>query len=138
MIEFVQGTIAGLIGARIAGINDTTRSAIAAIIASGLAEEEPATLGEMVTAVRQAGAFNEARAEMIARTETGTAYNVAAITSYREGGVDKVEVIDGDGDPECQAAHGQIWTLAHAEAEPLEHPNCIRDFAPYFGDEEAV
>jgi SPP1 gp7 family putative phage head morphogenesis protein len=135
-VDSVQSQAASDIGSRISGINDTTRDAISKIIQSGADPNDPATLGEMTTAIRQAGVFSEARAETIARTETGTAYNRAAVASFREYGVPKVEVIDGDGDPECIAANGQIWTLERAEAEPLQHPNCRRDFAPYYGDQE--
>jgi hypothetical protein len=60
--------------------------------------------------------------------------NVGAILSYREAGLEKVEVLDGDGDDICAEADGQIWTLEQAEANPLGHPGCTRSFAPIVGD----
>jgi len=55
--------------------------------------------------------------------------------------LDKVEILDGGADdsaPACNLANGQIWTVANFEAHPLQHPNCSRAAAPYFGDEDAV
>lgn len=70
------------------------------------------------------------KAERIARTETGVAYNSSTVDAYRDGGVSYVLVYDGDYDGECADADGQVWTLDYAEANPLEHPNCVRAFGP--------
>ena len=67
---------------------------------------------------------------MVARTELGTADNLAAVSRYREAGFTHVQVFDGDGDPGCAAANGAIWTIEEFEANPLEHPNCVRSRAP--------
>lgn len=76
-------------------------------------------------------AARQYRAEMIARTETKTAQNESALAGYRASGiVEGVLVYDGDYDIECQTANGQTWTFEQAEANPLEHPNCVRCFAP--------
>lgn len=71
------------------------------------------------------------KAERVARTETGMAYNLSGIDSYRAGGIDKVHVYDGDSDEECADADGQVWTLDEADDNPLEHPNCVRAFGPF-------
>jgi hypothetical protein len=127
-------TIASLIlrsvGRRITGINATTRDEIGRLIGEAFAQGlAPSQVAELI---EEATPFNEARAELIARTETALAYNEAAVTSYKEYGVERVEVIDGDEDDECATAHGQIWTLDEALAEPVAHPNCVRDFSPVF------
>jgi HK97 family phage portal protein len=81
------------------------------------------------------------RAETIARTELGWAQNLGTVERYKGAGVTKVMIMDdglADDDEPCQVANGQIWMLTTFEANPLEHPNCTRAAAPYFGDEEAV
>lgn len=70
------------------------------------------------------------KAERVARTETGMAYNLSSLDSYRSGGIGQVNVYDGDSDEECAAANGQTWSIDEAEANPLEHPNCVRAFGP--------
>lgn len=89
---------------------------------SELEAPEGATRQERSRAVR--------RAQLIANTETGMAMNQGAILSYREAKIEKVEVLDGDGDDICAEANGQIWTLEQAEENPLGHPGCTRSFAP--------
>lgn len=82
---------------------------------------------------------NQSRA--IARSELGQAQNAAAAERYRSAGVEKVEILDGgaeDSAPACQIANGQIWTVALLDKHRLQHPNCSRCPAPYFGDEDAV
>lgn len=82
------------------------------------------------------------RAETIARTELGEAQNAATAGRYKAAGVDRVEILDNGNeatdDADCIDANGQIWTLSYFEANPLQHPNCTRAAAPYFGDAEAV
>lgn len=82
---------------------------------------------------------NQARA--IARSELGQAQNVATAERYKAAGVRAVEILDGGSDdsaPACQLANGMIWSVKNFEAHPLQHPNCTRAAAPYFGDEEPV
>lgn len=77
------------------------------------------------------------RAKVIARTELGDAQNAATVERYKEAGVTKVEILDNgstDDDEECKIANGQIWTLKYFNANRLEHPNCTRAAAPYFGE----
>lgn len=124
VLEFVRHRS----GLRIKGINDTTRQAVRDVVEAGVREGlSPAELGRNI---RDLGQFNDARAEMIARTETGYALNDGALGTYTEFGVNRVYVYDGDQDEVCAAANGSEWTLAEAESNPLGHPNCTRDFAP--------
>lgn len=79
----------------------------------------------------------QGRAENIARTELGEAQNQATVSRYEAAGVSLVEILDNgstDDDEACQVANGQIWTLAYFSENVLEHPNCTRAAAPYFGD----
>lgn len=113
--------------ARVTAINEVTRAEIAKIIADAIAQEvSPGALGDLIEA---STVFDEYRAELIARTELTQAYNSAAIDSYREVGIEKVEAVDGDGDEECAARDGQIFDAD--EADGIEdHPNGTLDWIP--------
>ncbi len=96
--------------------------------------------------------FGPWRAETIARTETGMAYNEATATVYEDAGIEHSDVFDGDGcipaghDDGAEApdgtvgivqddrlANGQVWTIEQMRAHRLGHPNCVRSFTPYIG-----
>ena len=84
---------------------------------------------------------NEDYARTVARAELGSAQNAATAERYKAAGVQAVEILDGgaaDSAPACDLANGQIWTLSLFERNALQHPNCSRAAAPYFGDEEPV
>lgn len=81
------------------------------------------------------------QAQAIARSELGQAQNTATAERYKEAGVSMVEILDGGADdsaPACETANGKIWTLDVFETHPLQHPNCSRAGAPYFGDEKPM
>jgi len=118
-------------GLRITGINETTRQAVAEVIRQGIAAN--LTANAIADAIEMMPAFDEARAELVARTETAYAYNAAAITSYREYGVSHVQAIDGDGDEECAARNGVVFTVDDAQ-DIEDHPNGTLDWAPYFAE----
>lgn len=80
------------------------------------------------------GTGRSSRSYLIALTETGNAYNLSAMEAYAQGGVDFVEVFDGQdcgwsnhADPDL--AHGSIRSLSDAQKHPLSHPRCQRAFA---------
>ena len=90
------------------------------------------------------------RSKTIARTELGLAQNAGTVNRYTDANVEKVLVLD-DGfdrsDENCVWIAGKVrplaWTKSNHPGEgpsgiknPLQHPNCVRAFAPYFGDEE--
>jgi SPP1 gp7 family putative phage head morphogenesis protein len=115
--------------ARVTDINATTRDAIAAIIADGV--ESDASLNEIIDSIEAGAMFDEYRSELIARTELMFAYNASAIESYRDGGVQMLEAIDGDGDPECAERDGQTFSVDEADGID-DHPNGTLDWVPVF------
>jgi hypothetical protein len=124
ILEFVRQRV----GERIKGINAVTRDKIQAAVKTAVEDGlSPADLAKSLT---ESAAFSAERAEVIARTETGMAYNDSAVQTYRSLDVTEVQVIDGDGDAECSHADGATWTIDQALSEPLGHPNCVRDFIP--------
>lgn len=83
-----------------------------------------------------AEAAARSRAHAIALTETGNAFNRAAIEGYRESGlVSQVIVYDGDdcgwrSHDDTDLANRSTRTLDEAAAQPLSHPHCQRAFGP--------
>ena len=109
-------------------ISETTRDKVNDLLQRAMAEGwSPQTFADRL---EETGVFNEARAEMIARTEVAIAQNRGQLATYKKEGFTHVLVYDGDYDPECQEADGQTWSIEDAEANPLEHPNCVRAFSP--------
>jgi hypothetical protein len=77
------------------------------------------------------------RARAIARTELGTAQAVASVSRYKDAGVKRVIIFDGGGDDSddvCNGLNNTSQTLAWYEANPLEHPNCVRAAGPDYDD----
>lgn len=117
------------LGKNIRGVAETTRDDIRRLV--GQQAENGWSVDELADRILAMGEINSiSRATMIARTETGTGYNLGSVAAYRAGGVTHVDVLDGDDDPVCAAANGSRWTLEEAEQNPLGHPNCSRAFAP--------
>lgn len=112
------------------GIDDNTADALRdALLEGGQAGESIPQLADRVSAVFSDAIDN--RAETIARTETLQAYASASLQSYREAGIEQVQMYDGSGDPECAAVNGMI--VSPDEADELmadEHPNGTRGCAP--------
>ena len=128
-------------GERIADINARTLQAITIELAEGSRRGYSITqLIEGVAAENYkgvlevglengVGVWGDARAEMIARTETALSYNRAAIQSYGSFGVQQVQAIDGDGDAECAERNGHIYSIDEALGL-TDHPNGTLDWAP--------
>lgn len=129
-------TILERLANNIVAINDTTRADVRRIVGQGIEAGTPYT--EIAKALT--GLYDETysgRSKTIARTETTNAYNLSSLGTYQANGITQVLVYDGDYDPECAAADGQTWSLADADANPSEHPNCVRGFSPIVADPAA-
>jgi hypothetical protein len=138
-------------GDRIKGINDRTLQALTIELAEGtrrgysipqLIEGVPdegykGVLG--VTLENGTPVFGDARAEMIARTETRTSFNRSAILGYKELGVEEFVAYDGDEDEDyvgsdgltCAQRNGRVYPADEAlEVDDSEHPNGTLTFSP--------
>lgn len=123
----VVAAVARKVGSRVTEISRTTQDAIAAAVAQGYDDGlSPSQIGDLI---ENLPAFDEARAELVARTETMFAYNDAALTSYGEYGVTDVVAYDGDQDEACAARDGQTYPVADA-FDIQDHPNGTLDWAP--------
>jgi HK97 family phage portal protein len=115
-------------GSNIVGITDTTREAVRAALVEGQAAGEG--IPQLAARLRGLSAFNRARAITVSRTELGHSANTAALANYRASGVVVgVRVFDGDYDAECAAMNGRVFSLGQ-EPATLQHPRCLRAFAP--------
>lgn len=71
------------------------------------------------------------QAHTVAVTEATRGYNESTLDVAEKAGATHVLVSDGqDDDQPCIEANGQTWTIAHARANIIEHPNCRRAFIP--------
>jgi hypothetical protein len=72
-------------------------------------------------------------ARMTLLTHTAVILNAGNLNTAISLGSPGVAVSDGgpgDVDEPCERANGQTWSLPVAVANPIEHPNCRRAFAP--------
>ena len=126
---------------RVTQLDDTTREdlrvTITSLFDSATESGTPISLPAIAEAIGERFAqFSTTRAASIARNETAIAQNHGAAFGYQAAGYNYVEINDGDGDAECAAADGQIWSIAYWLANPIEHPNCERSASP-ISDEDA-
>jgi SPP1 gp7 family putative phage head morphogenesis protein len=139
---FVKKQLTGYVGERIVSLDATTRKEVSDLVRS-IIEKDGGTTQQIGDAIAEKVRekfkdYADWRADRIARTETAIAYNYGNLLGYRQAGVKKVKVIDndaGDADEICRKAHGQIWTIEQALANPIGHPGCKRDFEPVLEEE---
>lgn len=111
-------------GVLIQGIDETTRDSLARALAEGVAAgENHDTLTGRLGAILD----DDARAAMVARTESARAMTVAARDSFRENGLGGRQwLASGDSCPECSDLDGMVVTIDEefpGGDVPL-HPNC--------------
>lgn len=123
-------------------IDDATREMLRSTVTQAL--DEGWSNDELADAIQDSAAFSDARAEMIARTETAFADVNGNMTAYRESGqVEGKRWITGDGCCEdCDALNNEEvaldepFPLGGGDAPPL-HPNCRCDVIPILTEEPA-
>lgn len=131
------------VGTRITGMTRTDQGSIARAVGVFIERNSnPDELEAGISRLLQSWGESGGRAHIIALTESGNAYNLAAIAGYEETGlVERVRVFDG---PDCgwtshddpSLAAGSTRTLQEARKYPLAHPHCQRAFAPVVLTEE--
>lgn len=110
----------------IATQRDRVARKVADVLANGGGQNEADA------AVREAMAvWRDTQAELIAETEAVHAFNEGTLTVAELTGATHVYVTDGDDhDQPCIEANGQVWEIAKARENRLEHPRCRRAFLP--------
>jgi hypothetical protein len=79
--------------------------------------------------VAETAAFDEYRAELIARTESARVLNDSQLETFREFDVEQVTAIDGDDDEVCADRNGQTFDIDEA-MDIEDHPNGTLDWVP--------
>ncbi|MDP9134540.1 MAG: phage portal protein, partial [Actinomycetota bacterium] len=134
-LDRVLAFVLGRVGDRISGMNETTRAGVLEGVRSAIAEAveqglSPAAAADLLgERVRGLSVWNDARAELIARTELMNSYNDAALRSYREYEVKRVTALDGDVDAACASRNGRTYDIDEAFGIS-DHPNGTLDWAP--------
>jgi hypothetical protein len=141
--------VIGQVGNDVTGITDVSRQRLRRVVAEGtergyslqqIVRGVPgdgfAGLEDLVGSWKSTSGSANARATMIARTETANAWNHLAIAGYDEGGIGSVVVFDGfdcgwTAHDDLDKANGSVRTLAEARKHPIAHPNCGRAFGAH-------
>lgn len=91
---------------------------------------EAETIADIQAGLAENYALSESRAKIIANTEFHNMQNVTSLEAAKKSDeVKAVFVTDGIRyDQDCIDANGSLWSLEYAMANPLQHPNCIRQF----------
>lgn len=93
---------------------------------------EATTVDEIKAGLATNYALSENRAKIIANTEFHSLQNEVT-TNLAENTPEVYAMFVTDGvrfDVACAEANGSVWSVAYASANPLEHPNCVRQFHP--------
>ena len=90
------------------------------------------TIEDIKTGLKENYALSTNRAKIIADTEFHSLQN-EIVTDLAEKTDEVVAVYVTDGirwDADCAEANGSVWSVKHARENPLQHPNCVRQFHP--------
>lgn len=90
------------------------------------------TIEDIKAGLKENYALSTNRAKIIADTEFHSLQN-EIVTDLAEKTDEVVAVYVTDGirwDADCAEANGSVWSVKHARENPLQHPNCIRQFHP--------
>jgi len=136
-----QGRLADLLNgnkALIDQLDATTLDRIGTALASGLDQGlSPSDIASEINDVLN----DPLRAMVIARTETSNALNQAAISDYKDAGIEQIEWQGADPCEICEPNDGEIITLgdtfSSGDEYPPAHPNCICTTLPVIPDSTA-
>jgi len=94
---------------------------------------------QLKDSIADAYATSDEREQLISKTENAVIGNITRIKAAKESSlIVAVLVSDGDGCTICSTIDGQIWSLEEAESNPIQHPNCIRQFTFLTADEAKI
>jgi len=131
--DLIQTLLTDLVQ-NVRGITETTRDQIQGLL--GKQAEEGWSIEQLADAIRQTGATSSvSRSELIARTETATAYSRGSILAYQESGVvTGMEWLTADSPcPICDPLNGMVVALDKTFdgiPYPPAHPGCRCAIAP--------
>jgi phage portal protein BeeE len=110
-------------------LEKSTQGMLTALFASSL--EKGLGWESFKSDLENAYPFSANRSRIIAENEGLKQYNDGATIIWEKSKmIDKVYVYDGDGCVTCSELNGTIQTLEWARQNPVQHPNCVRNFTP--------
>lgn len=120
------------LGERIVQLDAFTKESVTALIARVFEQQTAGSPGELGRLIRDevrqhVKGFETWRANRIARTETGYAYNHGTTLAWKQSGGATMNVTDGDRDEPCASANGAVWTIEQCLDNALGHPNAVMD-----------
>ena len=119
-------------------ITDSTRTMINAQVQQAM--EDGLSNDDLAAAIQDGYAFSDARAEMIARTETANADVQGNLALYKESGMvsGKQLLAAPDCCEECQDLNGTVVGLDDdfPDGDPPLHPSCRCDVLPVLDDDD--
>jgi SPP1 gp7 family putative phage head morphogenesis protein len=122
------------------GITGSMAGQMSSILASGIANGEGALA--IAKGLEQIADMTSIRAQRIARTEVIRAFSDSTLNTYKEAGIDDVNVLaefstagDGQVCPECQALEGKVFSVSEASGVIPVHPNCRCAWLPVVHDD---
>lgn len=127
---------AARIGDLITGLDDTTRTLIKSALQDAI--QQDMTPQEIADSLAANFAFSDSRAMLVARAETADAWNTGALELGMQAGHNAVLVFDGDSDPECAEAAGQVWSIGYAQRHLKQHPRCVRSFSSRYAEPDEI
>jgi SPP1 gp7 family putative phage head morphogenesis protein len=128
------------VGNLITEVSDTTRSAVNVLVSDAI--EEGLSNQELADRIGEAFDFSDARALMIARTETVNAETQGTLAGYAASGVvgQKQWSSDGEACDICEEMDGETVdlhdTFSDGSDGPPAHPNCRCSVVPVVGETE--
>jgi len=127
-------------GNQVRAITQTTREELRAVLQYG--NENGWSIQDLVTGDEFQPGIRDiitetyrGRAETVARTELGRAQNDVTRGRYADAGVQHVMVLDNGFENShwfCKIVDGNVVTMDWMERNLLQHPRCVRAFAPVF------
>lgn len=127
-------------GELVKGLDETTQARVADLVQEAL--DEGWSNDQLADALSSDSVFDEARADVIARTETAAADVQGNLIGWQESGVvaGKEFVASAGCCDRCQEMNGTVVGLDEEfeEGDPPIHPNCECDVLPVLSEEEAA
>lgn len=126
------------------GITQAMDQQISRVLAQGLSEgRNPLEIARLIN--DRVDSIGITRARTLARTEVSRAHTMASVATYREAGIDGVEVSaayttagDSRVSEICKSLEGKIFTLDQIETLIPAHPNCRCAALPVIDDGEDI
>lgn len=136
--EDVRKVLTANITNEIESLSTDARKVIVRELTDGITAGEG--MDDLRRRLQSATAMDKNRADLIARTETMDAFNLAARSTYKKHGAIGVRIFTAQDERRCKycgAMHGKVLDITDPRRPPF-HPRCRCVEEPVFSEEEAA